>query len=102
MKFIKPSFWDKKKWTLLVICLYPLTLFTEIYNFLRSLNSKKKYNIKTICIGNIYLGGTGKTPVVQYTAKLFKKKDKVILIKKAYKEHVDEKKITRKKFPSFI
>ena len=98
MKFIKPSFWDKKKWTLLAICFYPLTLFTKTYNFLRSFNSKKKYDIKTICIGNIYLGGTGKTPIVQYTAKLFKKSDKVVLIKKAYKEHVDEKKLLEKNF----
>ena len=102
MNLIKPNFWDKKKLTLLAVCLYPLTLFTGIYNFLRSLNSKKKYNLKTICIGNIYLGGTGKTPIVQYTAKLFKKKDKVILIKKAYKEHIDEKKILEKNFPVFF
>ena len=102
MNFIKPNFWDKKKLTLSAICLYPLTLFSEVYNFLRSLNSKKKYNIKTICIGNIYLGGTGKTPIVQYTAKLFKKKDKVILIKKAYKEHIDEKNILEKDFPVFF
>tara|TARA_B100000579_G_C22796782_1_gene837540 strand:+ start:86 stop:1018 length:933 start_codon:yes stop_codon:yes gene_type:complete len=102
MKFIKPSFWDKKKWTLLAICFYPLTLFTKTYNFLRSFNSKKKYDIKTICIGNIYLGGTGKTPIVQYTAKLFKKSDKVVLIKKAYKEHVDEKKLLEKNFQVFF
>ena len=79
--------------------------FNAIYRnlqFSENFKFKKKYNIKTICIGNIYLGGTGKTPIVQYTAKLFKKKDKVILIKKAYKKHVDEKKLLEKNFPVFF
>ena len=59
MKLKKPKFWDYKKPNLISNILYPLSL---LINFLKSdKNQKIKFeNIKTICVGNIYLGGTGK------------------------------------------
>lgn len=69
MNFKKPKFWDLKKPNLLSHLLLPFTIFPLINNFLLKLKSKKKSKeVKTICIGNIYLGGTGKTPL---TIKLF-------------------------------
>ena len=99
MQFIKPKFWDLKKPNLLSYLLLPFTIPIRINNVLLKTKSKKKdQNIKTICVGNIYLGGTGKTPT---TIKLYQLLSQlgyeVITAKKNYKDHLDEKFILEKK-----
>lgn len=92
MRLIKPKFWDKNYLTFQSVILYPFTLILDIREILTSIISSKKYpQIKTICVGNIYLGGTGKTPLVDFLAKNLKKKFKTVIIKKKYKRHIDEK-----------
>ena len=63
MKFKKPKFWDYEKPNVSAYLLWPISFIIKFINYLRAnLKNKKKYSsIKTICIGNIYLGGTGKT-----------------------------------------
>ena len=87
----KPVFWNNKN--LLSVFLYPLTLITFLINLSKNLNKKKKFSIKTICVGNIYLGGTGKTPLVIKINKLLSKKYKTVFIKKKYTNQVDEQKL---------
>ena len=54
-------------------------------------SKKKNLGIPVICVGNIYLGGTGKTPLSIKIASLLKKLNKnPAIIKKFYKEHYDE------------
>ena len=70
MRFKKPVFWDRKNPSFFSYLLFPLSLITMLIS-----NSKKrainKYpNIKTICVGNIYIGGTGKTPIAIELNKL--------------------------------
>ena len=56
----KPIFWDKKTRFIINHSL-PFTIPLIINNILINFLSKEKSKeIKTICIGNIYLGGTGK------------------------------------------
>ena len=64
MNFFKPKFWDRDKVSLLSVLLFPITLLIKILSFLRRLSTKSiRPSIPVICVGNIYLGGTGKTPL---------------------------------------
>ena len=97
--FKKPKFWDYRKPSLLSYFLLPLTIPVIINNFLLNLKSKNiTQKTKKICIGNIYIGGTAKTPL---TIKIFQilsnLKFKTATIKKFYKGHFDEQKILSQK-----
>ena len=99
MKLTKPKFWDYKKPNILSIILLPFTGFIILNNFLISTFKKKKNkNIKSICIGNIYVGGTAKTPISIKICKILNKLNfKTIIIKKYYKNQIDEQKLIKKK-----
>ena len=94
MKFYKPKFWDKRNFNLISLLLLPLSMIVIIKNYYENSKIKKNYyDLRTICVGNIYIGGTGKTPLVNYLASHFKKKFKTFIIKKNYTSHHDEKKL---------
>ena len=99
MQFIKPKFWDLKKPNLLSYLLLPFTIPIRINNALLDLKSKKKdQRIKTICVGNIYVGGTGKTPSTIKLYQLLNQQGyEVVTANKNYKKHLDEKIILEKK-----
>ena len=99
MKFNKPKFWDDKKISFLSIILFPLTIFIIINNFILNFVSKEKSKkIKTICIGNIYVGGTGKTPLTIKLYNILKGLNyKVSTIKKFYRNQIDEQIILNNK-----
>jgi len=88
MKFIKPVFWQSKN--IISLSLYPLSIFTLVINLIKKVTSKKHDPIKTIWIGNIYLGGTGKTSLAIEVKKLLNDKIKTIFIKKNYPDQLDE------------
>ena len=82
MKLKKPKFWDYKKPNIYAYILYPISLLIQIISSLIKIRSKE-FNIKTICIGNIYLGGTGKTSLcIKIDQILKKKKYKILFCKK--------------------
>ena len=59
-----PKFWYLKKDTYLSNSLYPFSLLFRLGTKLRTILSKKKNaELPIICIGNIVVGGAGKTPV---------------------------------------
>ena len=88
MKLIKPIFWESKN--IISILLFPLTIITLLINIFKRSYLKKKFFIKTICVGNIYLGGTGKTSLAIEINKLLKKKFKTVFIKKKHQNQIDE------------
>ena len=95
MKFKKPKFWDYKKPNIFSYLLFPLSILLTILKFFKNLMIKKvKYSkIKTICVGNIYLGGTGKTSLSLKINEILKDKIKTCFIKKYYSDQIDEQKI---------
>ena len=95
MNFIKPKFWKNNN--ILVYFLLPLTIITKIIILLK--NNQQNYDpkIATICIGNIYLGGTGKTQLVLKINQFLKKKYKTFVIKKYYKNQFDEQQLLKKR-----
>ncbi len=99
MKFKKPKFWDYKKPNIFAYLLIPLNLIFWVSNIILNIKPKKKYqNIKTICVGNIYVGGTGKTPTVLKLYEIFKNtKLKVSTAKKFYSNQEDENIILNKR-----
>ena len=100
MKLKKPKFWNKGKSSILPYILLPLSILLQILNSANKLISKKKsyQNIKTICVGNIYVGGTGKTSLSMKLYEIFSKKNiKTCFIKKDYSNQKDEQKILENK-----
>ena len=95
MKFKKPKFWDYKKPSILSYLFFPISLLLTILKSLKDIAiKKKKYSkIKTICVGNIYLGGTGKTSLSLKINEILKDKIKTCFIKKYYSDQIDEQKI---------
>ena len=95
----KPKFWDFKKPNYISYLLLPFTLPIKLNNYFLSLKKSKKYkNIKTICLGNIYVGGTAKTPLTIKLSQILQKLNfKTATIKKFYKNQIDEQKLLSKK-----
>jgi len=91
MKFKKPNFWDYKKPNFVAYLLLP---FVYLINLISFFNKKEKIitdKIKTICVGNIYVGGTGKTPISIKINKILNNLNiKTAFIKKKYADQFDE------------
>ena len=95
MNFNKPKFWDIQKISFWSILLLPFSFVYLVICFVSSVfKIKKKFSIPVVCIGNIYLGGTGKTPLARRIFNIVKSMDKnPAFIKKYYKYLQDEIKI---------
>ncbi len=95
MMLKKPKFWDYKNISIFSILLLPFSVTYMFlfwtFKFYKSFKKHRKANIPIICVGNIYLGGTGKTPLVKeifYIIRSFGKNP--AFIKKYYKYLSDE------------
>ena len=99
MKLKKPKFWDFEKPNFISYLLSPLTLPIRINNlYLKYRSVKKTKKIKSICVGNIYLGGTGKTPATIKMYNICRKLNLNISTgKKFYSNQLDEEIILKNK-----
>ena len=75
MKIKKPDFWDEKKPNFIAYLLSPISKIIQILKLLRKSENLNFPEIKIICVGNIYIGGTGKTPLSIKISKLLNSKN---------------------------
>ena len=71
--FRTPEFWYKKNIIskLQIMLLYPFSiLWTLVDEFKRYFSKTYKSKLKVVCIGNMTVGETGKTPFSIYTLSL--------------------------------
>ena len=91
MNFNKPKFWDYSELSFWSIILYPLSLLFLFFSLVIKLfKIKKKFPIPIICVGNIYLGGTGKTPLVKEIFQITKSLGKNPAFVKKYYDYLDD------------
>jgi len=92
MKIFKPKFWDQNYHTFFSIVLFPISLIYQLIVFLKKITTNKKnFSVPIVCVGNIYVGGTGKTPLAIKIFEVLKELNKnPIIIKKDYASHKDE------------
>ena len=70
-----PKFWYRNDWLskVLALIIYPLSIIWIIISFIKKKVSKTyRSRLKIICVGNLNIGGTGKTPFAIYTYKILK------------------------------
>jgi len=73
------------------LLLFPFSLFyhlvTRLRNWLYDNHFFKSFDLEipTISVGNLTVGGTGKTPVVEYLIRLCKERNKIVTLSRGYK-----------------
>ena len=103
MNFFKPKFWDKNKVSFFSVFLLPVALSIKLLFFLKySLTRTHQFSVPVICIGNIYLGGTGKTPLCIELFSILKELNmNPAFIRKKYDSFQDEVNLQKKTGPIF-
>ena len=92
MNFFKPKFWDKNKISFFSVLLFPVSLLIKVLSlFKRVLIKTNQSSIPIICVGNIYLGGTGKTPLCIEIFSILKNLNmNPVFVRKKYDSFQDE------------
>ena len=97
MKLKKPKFWDHKKPSFFSYLLLPFSIILDLITKIKSKPKFSNSKIKTICVGNIYIGGTGKTSLTIKIKEILDKNNiKACFIKKFYPNQTDEQKLLSK------
>ena len=103
MTVIKPKFWDKQI-GLFSILLLPISLIFLFLAFLKKkLTKEHSFKIPIICVGNLYIGGTGKTPISIFLAnEILKLGKRPVILRKYYRDHDDEYNLIKRSFNNLI
>ena len=103
MTLIKPKFWDEKIGFISIILIPFALIFLAIIFFKKKLTKPKQFKIPIICVGNIYVGGTGKTPTSIFLAnEISRSGKKTTILRKYYKSHKDEHELIKKNFNNLL
>jgi tetraacyldisaccharide 4'-kinase len=81
----------KKEFQIQDVLLYPISLIYGLIIWIRNrlfdygILKSKEFNINVISVGNLHVGGTGKTPHVEHLIELLKKEFKIASLSRGYK-----------------
>ena len=103
MNLRKPNFWETKN-SIFVFLFLPFSLIFHLITYLRrKIIIPVKFKIPVVCVGNIFIGGTGKTPLSIFIAQELKNLGrKPVIIKKFYENQKDEQMLIKKQTGSLI
>ena len=103
MKLKKPKFWDSSRFSFWAILFFPISILFLLFSFINKYKISKKFPIPVICVGNIYVGGTGKTPLASEIFKITKSLGKnPAFVKKYYDYLKDEITMLKKVGTTFV
>ena len=80
----------RSMWRVLRILAFPISLIYALVVYIRNRCydwgwfQSKSYDVPTVCVGNLSVGGTGKTPMIEYLVGLLEQK-KVAMLSRGYK-----------------
>ena len=103
MNFFKPKFWDKTNISFFSVLLIPIALTLKLLSLVkRSVTRSNQCSIPIICVGNIYLGGTGKTPLCTEIFSILKNLNmNPAFIRKKYDSFQDEANLEKQVGPIY-
>ena len=94
MRYKKPLFWDFKKVSFFSVILFPFSIIylglIWIIKIIKTFKTYKKSPIPVLCVGNIYLGGTGKTPLAREIFNISKSLGKNPAFIKKYHDNLSD------------
>ena len=103
MKLKKPKFWDSSRFSFWAILFFPISILFLLFSFINKYKISKEFPIPIICVGNIYVGGTGKTPLASEIFKITKSLGKnPAFVKKYYDYLKDEITMLKKVGTTFV
>lgn len=70
-----------------IVPIYQSVTWLRNWCFDKHIFKSKAYNLPIICVGNLSVGGTGKTPMIEYLIKLLKENYKVATLSRGYKRN---------------
>ena len=64
---------------------------TQIRNFLynKGVFESREYSIPIVCVGNLTVGGTGKSPMIEYLISFLQKEYRIAVLSRGYKRSTD-------------
>ena len=103
MNFFKPKFWDKTNISFFSVLLFPISLIIKLLIFFKLFFIKgNRCSVPVICVGNIYLGGTGKTPLsIEIYSILKSLSMNPAFIRKKYASFQDEAELEKRVGPIY-
>ena len=82
--------------------LIPFSLIFCLIVLIKKKTKSNSIRVPVICVGNIYLGGTGKTPLSIFALEFSKLGKKTSIVRKYYKSHSDEFNMIKNNFDNLI